>query len=108
MSIRRLRRATRGRARYRACALRRVGGHRVEKRRLTRGGAPLDRRTQTTAARRKPMNADHVEHAPATQPQHPKQHAPVSSCPLPLLLALVRVVSPIGEGPPEGIGSQLE
>ncbi|GBP36001.1 hypothetical protein EVAR_29128_1 [Eumeta japonica] len=33
------------------------------KRRLTRAGAELDRRMQTTAARRTPMNADHVEAA---------------------------------------------
>ncbi|GBP26106.1 hypothetical protein EVAR_15119_1 [Eumeta japonica] len=31
----------------------------------------------------------------------PEAARAVSSCPLPLLLALVRVVSPIGEGPPE-------
>ncbi|GBP71690.1 hypothetical protein EVAR_8296_1 [Eumeta japonica] len=39
------------------------GGHRTVKRWLTRGGELPDRRTQTTAARRKPMNADHVEAA---------------------------------------------
>ncbi|GBP56762.1 hypothetical protein EVAR_37018_1 [Eumeta japonica] len=83
MSIRCLRRATRGRARSRACAQRQGGGHRAVKRRLTRAGrAQLNPHTQATAARRIPMNADRVEAARTGDPAAAAEAARVSE-PLP-------------------------
>ncbi|GBP46132.1 hypothetical protein EVAR_26577_1 [Eumeta japonica] len=113
MSIRCLHRATRGRARRRACAQRRLGGAPGCDAVVDEGGgggAQLDRRMQTTAARRTPMRTPTTsrQHAPATQQQHPKQHASVSRCPRLLVLALVRVVFSDRRGAPRSIGSQLE
>ncbi|GBP23876.1 hypothetical protein EVAR_86253_1 [Eumeta japonica] len=86
------------------------GGHRVVKRWLTRAGgrALLDRRTQTTAARRKPMNAEHVEVAPTGDSAAAPEAARVSE-----------QLSSSSSGPrqgglsdrrgaPRSIGSQLE
>ncbi|GBP45689.1 hypothetical protein EVAR_35958_1 [Eumeta japonica] len=84
-------------ARVAAHALSVGEGHRAVKRWLTRVGEghySSDARSRLTLTTTR-------QHAPATRQQHPKQHASVSSCPLVLLLALVSVVYPNGEGFPE-------
>ncbi|GBP61857.1 hypothetical protein EVAR_97299_1 [Eumeta japonica] len=83
MSIRCLCRATRGRARRRACAQRRAGGRAPGCEAVFDvGGAQLNPRTQVTAARRMPMNANRIEAARIGDPAAAAEAARVGE-PLP-------------------------
>ncbi|GBP87849.1 hypothetical protein EVAR_64424_1 [Eumeta japonica] len=123
MSIRCLRRATRGRARRRACA---SGGWRAAPgceavideggagvigegaEGAAEGGAELNPRTQATAARRMPMNADRVEAARIGDPAAAAEAARVGE-PLPSSSRSGPRQGGLSDrrGAPRNIGSQL-